>query len=340
MKYFINACNDPYRNMAFDEWCLENGPSEEPVFYLWRNRPSVIVGLNQNVYSEVDLDFLTAHGILLARRVTGGGAVYHDLQNLNYTFAGPVGTVGADLFASALSSLGLDVSLTGRNDIFLDGRKISGYARRVWKDREIIHGTLMYDVDIETLTSVLAGPGSKLSAKGIGSVHSRVANLKEYLPQYSDLDSLQAALQEKLAGMTEDPTACDGPLELTASQNAEIDRMAREKFASWDWIYGRSRETGFTHAAKLPCGTVEARITLDRGIISALSFSGDFLGALPCDQPASGLVGTRYDYQSVLQALLTFPKDKAGVAQYFDSTTPEQLAALIVGQKNTPCHGK
>lgn len=234
MKYFINSCTDPYRNMAFDEWCLENGP-DEPVFYLWRNRPSVIVGFNQVAENEVNLDYLREHGILLVRRVTGGGAVYHDLQNLNYSFAGPLHTIDTTLITDALMAMGLDVERTGRNDIFLDGRKISGYARRVWKNRELIHGTLMYDVDIETLTAALNVEGSKLNRKGVASVRSRVTNIKDYLPDIQDIDEFQQALQIIL-----EKQCCAGQenslLALTENQQAEIERLAAGKFSTPEWI--------------------------------------------------------------------------------------------------------
>ena len=230
MKYFINSCTDPYRNMAFDEWCLEHGP-DEPVFYLWRNRPSVIVGFNQVAGNEVNLDYLREHGILLVRRVTGGGAVYHDLQNLNYSFVGPLHTIDTGLITDALTAMGLNVERTGRNDIFLDGRKISGYARRVWKNRELIHGTLMYDVDIETLTAALNVEGSKLNRKGVASVRSRVTNIKDYLPGIQSIDEFQQALQSILE---EQCRAERGAL--TESQQAEIEKLAAGKFSTPDWI--------------------------------------------------------------------------------------------------------
>ena len=230
MKYFINSCTDPYRNMAFDEWCLEHGP-DEPVFYLWRNRPSVIVGFNQVAGNEVNLDYLREHGILLVRRVTGGGAVYHDLQNLNYSFAGPLHTIDTTLITDALTAMGLNVERTGRNDIFLDGRKISGYARRVWKNRELIHGTLMYDVDIETLTAALNVEGSKLNRKGVASVRSRVTNIKDYLPGIQNIDEFQQALQKIL-----EEQCCAERGALTESQQAEIEKLATEKFSTPEWI--------------------------------------------------------------------------------------------------------
>ena len=332
MKYYDIPCTNPWWNMAFDEWLLQNGP-DEPVFRLWRNEPSVIIGHNQVAAQEVNLEYLQQHGIKLARRVTGGGAVYHDLQNLNYTFAGPLSGAegaspfgsspcgltppsvpdgppeakesgvpenlpifgvssrvarpsegapsaplggsasgaasaplesstsgapgGAALFASALRSLGVPAELSGRNDIFVEGRKISGYARSVWHNRELVHGTLMYNVDIDTLTAALNVEGSsKLNLKGVASVRSRVTNVRDYLPQFSSLDELQSALQATLVKVQNQPKMHFDPLrkpgesaksaenelspsrlELSKSQLAEIDKLASEKFASNDWIY-------------------------------------------------------------------------------------------------------
>ena len=315
MKYLINNSTDPYFNLAFDEYCLENIPSEEPYFFLWRNRPAVIIGLNQNAYSEVNLDYLNSHGITLARRVTGGGAVYHDLQNMNYTIIGR--NPSPQPMVDALRSLGVPAELTGRNDIFVEGRKVSGYARRVSHDQEIIHGTLMYDVDLDTLTHVLDTPGSKMQAKGIASVKSRVANLKEYLPQFKSLDELQGALQEILS-------AGDGQMPLSAEQVAEVRRQADEKFSTWDFIYGHSHEADFRCKAKLACGTVEADIRVDRGLIARLDFSGDFLFDTPAQELAAKMTGLRYAPAEVKAFLATQP-----VSTYFRGATPDDLAALL-----------
>ncbi|MEF2599647.1 MAG: lipoate--protein ligase [Bacteroidales bacterium] len=315
MKYLINNSTDPYFNLAFDEYCLENIPSEEPYFFLWRNRPAVIIGLNQNAYSEVNLDYLNSHGITLARRVTGGGAVYHDLQNMNYTIIGK--NPSPQPMVDALRSLGVPAELTGRNDIFVEGRKVSGYARRVSHNQEIIHGTLMYNVDLDTLTHVLDTPGSKMQAKGISSVKSRVANLKEYLPQFKSLDELQAALQEILS-------AGDGQMPLSAEQVAEVRRQADEKFSTWDFIYGHSHEADFRCKAKLSCGTVEANIRVDRGLIARLDFSGDFLFDTPAQDLAAKMTGLRYAPAEVKAFLATQP-----VSTYFRAATPDDLAALL-----------
>ena len=318
MKYLINTSTDPYFNMAFDEFCLQQYECDEPFFYLWRNRPAVIIGLNQNAYSEVNLPYLNEKGITLARRVTGGGAVYHDLQNMNYTIVGK--DVTPEPFAEALRKLGVPAELSGRNDIFVQGRKVSGYAARVWHDRSIVHGTMMYDVDLDTLSKVLDTPGSKMEAKGISSVKSRVANLKEYLPQFPSLDELQAKLQEILSDG-------DGEMTVSEEQLSQIKSIAQEKFASWDWIYGHSHEADLSHRRKLPCGTVEARVCIDRGIITRIDFAGDFLGDLESEEVGKALVGVKYLKSDVLSVLKGMD-----ISRHFKCTSAEDLAELIVNQ--------
>lgn len=324
MRYLTNPCTDPHRNMAFDEFCLEQLPLDEPVFYLWRNRPSVIIGLNQNAYGEVNLPYLEEKGIVLARRVTGGGAVYHDLQNLNYTIVGRSGDLERDypgylhLFCNALLQLGVQAQLSGRNDILVGGRKVSGYAKRVWHDRLMIHGTLMYDVDLEPLGHALSVPGSKFeTASGIASVHAKVANLKDFLPQFRNLDEVQAALQSILAGP-------DGEYLLDDAQQSEIDRIAREKFATREWNLGRSPQTVFRRSARFACGTVEVRFTVTRGVLTELNFSGDFLGNRPADELAAALTGCAYVPEILQQRLCTL-----GVSRYFDGLDAGELSDLI-----------
>ena len=311
MKYLLNTTTDAAWNMAHDEFLLEG--LRDTVFCLWRNAPSVIIGLNQSAYAEVNLPFLREHGIQLARRVTGGGAVYHDLQNLNYSIAGPVREMeeAFEWVPSALRRLGVPAERSGRNDILVDGRKCSGYAKRMSKDRMMIHGTLMWDVDLEILTEVLRVPGSKLEAAGIASVRSRVANLKAYLPAFSGIGAFQNALHALLAGE-------DAEIVLTDAQRAAIDADAENKFRTWEWIYGHSPESSFCSRKKFACGTVEARYTLKHGRIESLSFGGDFLGDRPASELAEALIGRR-------------PEDLSTVcvSDYFDGLDPDAFAALF-----------
>ena len=324
MRYLVNDCTDACRNMAFDEFALESLPLDEPVFYLWRNAPSVIIGLNQSAYAEVNLPYLQEHGIALARRVTGGGAVYHDLQNLNYTIVGKSRDLNADypdylhIMVNALRQLGVPAELSGRNDIMVDSRKCSGYAKRVWKDRLMVHGTLMFDVDLETLQEVLSVPGSKMAASGIASVRSKVANLREYLPQFCDVLALKDALHRILAG-------ADTEVPMDASKQEAIDRMADEKFRTWDWIYGKSPEAQFRASQKFACGTVEVCWSVRHGLLEDVRFSGDFLGNLPAEGLAARLNGLRYEQNSISAAL-----KGAGVSDYFDGLGPDELTELLI----------
>ncbi len=317
MRFLTNPSTDPWYNLSFDEYCLEQYPSDDKFFYLWRNRPSVIVGLNQNVYAEVNLDYLDAQGICLVRRSTGGGAVYHDLQNLNYTLVGR--GVSPEPVVEALRRLGVPAELSGRNDIFVEGRKVSGYARRVWRDRELIHGTLMYDVDLDTLARALDVPGSKLAVKGVASVRSRVANLKEYLPGFASLDELQAVLQEILADG-------DGALPFGEADLAAVQTLRDTKYATWEWNYGQSRTASLVRRATLPCGTVEVQLEVDRGVITSVRFDGDFLGDWPVEEMEEQLTGVRFERSVLLESL-----ELAYVDHYFDGTTPEDLLGLLLG---------
>ena len=231
MKFLRNTSTDPHFNMSFDEYCLQRLPSDDDVFYLWQNRPSVIIGHNQDAAREVNLPYLRQNGIVLARRVTGGGAVYHDLQNLNYSIVGRKPRI--DVIVEALRTLGVPAELTGRNDIFVNGKKVSGFARSVWHQRELIHGTLMYDVDIDVLTRALDTPESKLNRKGVASVRSRVGNLREYLPGMADIGQFRDSLHALLA-------CGDGEIVLGPEALDAIERRRIEKFAAPQWIYGIS----------------------------------------------------------------------------------------------------
>jgi len=325
MRYVRNNSTDPHYNMAFDEFCLQELGSDDVLFYLWQNRPSVIIGLNQNAYGEVNIPYLEENGISLARRVTGGGAVYHDLQNLNYTIVGKSADIERDypeyagMMAAALRELGVPAELSGRNDIMVGGRKVSGYAKRVWKDRLMVHGTLMYNVDIDKLTQALAVPGSKLEASGVESVRSRVANLKSLLPQMDTIHDLQEALEMLLSNHHR-----DSELVLTPDQLARVEVLADERFRSWDWIYGKSQHAAFRASRKYSCGTVEVTYSVEHGLLADVRFGGDFLGNLPSEVLADALNGCRASHEEIYSRLETLP-----VSRFFDGLTPADLTALF-----------
>ena len=326
MRYIKNSSTNPYYNMAFDEYCLESLSIDEPVFFLWQNRPAVIVGFNQEVNTEVNLDYLKENGIDLVRRVTGGGAVYHDLGNLNYTIVGRSEDLERDypeyasIMAKALQSLGVPATLSGRNDILVEGRKVSGFAKRVCKNRLMVHGTLMYNVDVDVLTKVLNPSNTKLQSKGIASVRSRVANLCEYLPNIPDIQTFSKQLEEILSHHYQDTE-----YQLSEEDLANIQLLTDQKFATWEWNYGRSPKATLTHSARLACGTVEIHLTLAENRISSCRFGGDFLGNLPATDLDSAVIEVIYDTENIQKRLSSFT-----ISDYFDGVAMEELIKLIL----------
>lgn len=325
MRYLKNPSTNPYYNMAFDEYCLESLPIDEPVFFLWQNRPAVIVGYNQEVNTEVNLDYLKEKGIDLVRRVTGGGAVYHDLENLNYTIVGRSEDLERDypeyaaLMMKALQALGVPATLSGRNDILVEGKKVSGFAKRVCKNRLMVHGTLMYNVDVDVLTHVLNPSTTKLQSKGIASVRSRVTNLCNYLPELSDIQAFKNRLEEILSN-----NYSDAEYKLSEADLANIQRLSDEKFATWEWNYGRSPKATLIHSARLACGTVEIHLTLAENRIASCRFGGDFLGNLPASDVEKALTGIPYEINEIRKCL-----SKLEISRYFDRVSADNLLEMM-----------
>ena len=325
MKYIKNPSTNPYYNMAFDEYCLESLPIDEPVFFLWQNRPAVIVGYNQEVNTEVNIDYLKEKGIDLVRRVTGGGAVYHDLGNLNYTIVGRSEDLERDypeyasIMMKALQALGVPATLSGRNDILVEGKKVSGFAKRVCKNRLMVHGTLMYNVDVDVLTHVLNPSTTKLQSKGIASVRSRVANLCDYLPELSDIQTFKNRLEEILSNHY-----ADTEYPLSEADLGNIQRLADEKFNTWEWNYGHSPKATLVHSARLACGTVEIHLTLTENRIASCRFGGDFLGNLPASEVETALTGIPYEIDAIRKCL-----SKLEISRYFDRVSSNELLGMM-----------
>lgn len=335
MRYLRNENTDPYVNMAFDEYALEQLPLDEPIFYLWQNRPAVIIGLNQDAHAEVDIKYLKEHDIALVRRVTGGGAVYHDMGNLNYTIVGRSADLNRDYpeyaryMLQALQTLGVRAELSGRNDILVNGRKVSGYAKRVYKDRLMVHGTLMYDVDLGILEKALNPPAEKLVAKGIASVRSRVMNLRECMPQVKDIKDLKERLERYLSH-----DYANAEYMLTEEAKQAIEQAAKRKFATQEWIYGKrtpiarnSNKDAYmsiNRSSRLACGKVEIELEIRDGHIATCRFGGDFIGNLPITAMEQALCGVRYERQALRQRLIPI-----GVTDYLDGTDVDELLELL-----------
>ena len=307
MRFFIDDSNDPAFNLALEETLCAEFP--EPVLMLWRNRPSVIVGRNQNTLAEVNTAFVREHNIDVVRRMTGGGAVYHDLGNVNYSFIIHERRPEPDSFAlfarpvvACLRSLGVPAEFSGRNDILADGRKISGSAQCCMKDRTLFHGTLLFDLEMEMLEKVLTPGKAKIESKGIRSVRARVANLKEFLPGMTTEDFL-AALTEKLTPVAAPPEPIPAPWLEKAG------KLADERYRKWEWNYTSPFEFDWENAARFPAGTVDVKIKIAEGRIGSIRITGDFFGDAGVIEKR--LTGIPFDRESVADALKTLEPGKA-----------------------------
>ena len=277
MRYLKNPSTNPYFNLALDEYAMKHIDCDEDFFFLWQNEPSVIIGKNQNTAEEINQKFIDEKGIKVARRVSGGGAVYHDIGNLNFTFVINVddpGKVNYKKFVQpvidALASMGVKAEASGRNDILVDGLKISGNAQRMANGKLMHHGTLMFDVDVETLVEALNVDPDKITSKGVKSVRSRVTNIKEHLPEGTTLQQFWDALQFYLSNEGKDEEII-----LTDDDVAKIEYEAVNRFGTWDWIYGASPEFNLKNSKRFPGGRIEVLMHVTDGRIDSVRFIGD-----------------------------------------------------------------
>lgn len=290
MKIYNNENTDPYFNLASEQYLLDT--EDDDVFMLWRNRPSVIIGRNQNAYAEINRKFVTDNNISVVRRLTGGGAVFHDLGNINFTFITKKGKGDALDFArfcqpviDALRALGVPAELSGRNDMTANGRKFSGNAQCVYNGKVMHHGTLLFDADMNSMAGALNVDPEKMKSKGIKSVRARVCNLREFLPD-TDVLTLKSYLENS---MGEDAAP------FSDEQISGVNELKKEKYETWEWNYGKSNEFAKTVKKRFPYGTVEISYTSEHGVLTDVMIRGDYFGVLPTDALEAALVGTRLE---------------------------------------------
>ncbi len=325
--YFRSRSTDPAWNLAMEEYffdCMDRGKS---YLLLWQNHNTVVIGKNQNTQAEIDSAYVREHGIRVVRRLSGGGAVYHDDGNLNFTFitdAEDGQRIDLHRFcvpiARTLQSFGVDAQISGRNDITVDGKKFSGNAQYVRQGRVMHHGTLMFDSDLTVLQKVLRVNREKLSSKGIASVSSRVTNLRPYLPEGTSVWDFASRLVQYLS--------CQDALEtvaLTQQDLEEIEKRKKARYDTWQWNYGRSPESTWTNGKRVEgCGWVSVSHRVEEGRIRDVGISGDFFGNRDISDLTEALDGCRFSREAVLGLLGT-----QEVAQYIHNMTPEILAELL-----------
>lgn len=303
IQYLETGSLDPCYNLAFEEYVLTSR-TEGDYLLLWQNENTIVIGRNQNAEAEIDRAFVEAHQIRVVRRETGGGAVYHDLGNLNYSFitdAGDTRQLEIPRFTrpvvEALRGLGLRAEASGRNDILVEGRKVSGTAQRILRQRILHHGTLLFDSDPGAVAGALNADPSKFRSKSAKSVRSRIGNIRDFLPRDMDLPAFWAYLRQAFAGSG----AVRGAL--TPEELAEVQSLAERKYRTWAWNFGRSPRYTITNKRRYEAGTLQPCVTVAEGEITDIAFYGDFLSVCPLDPLTEALRGVPFrsgDVEAVL----------------------------------------
>ena len=256
--------------LAMEEYVARHVAGEE-CFFMWQVEPSVIFGRNQLIENEVNLDFCKKHGIRMYRRKSGGGCVYADCRNVMFSYITSEEQIGftfnryINMVVTLLQRLGVDASASGRNDVMIGDRKVSGNAFYHLPGRSIVHGTMLYDTDVVNMVGAITPSDAKLLSKGVISVYQRVAMLKDYVTL--SLDEFKAFVRQ---------TLCDGEVVLTEEQVREIEQMEQE-YLSYEFIYGKNpRYTLIKHRRIERVGELEARIEVKNGIIKSVNLMGDY----------------------------------------------------------------
>lgn len=325
MLLIKNYNNDPAFNLASEEYML--GTMQEEIFSLWRNAPAVIIGRNQNAIEEINLDYVKENDITVIRRQTGGGAVFHDLGNINYTviqkylpgdfnnyakFAAPV--------VGFLATHGVNAEMSGRNDITVDGMKISGNAQTVKKGRIMHHGTLLFSLNMGNLVGALRPKELKIESKGIKSVRSRVTNISSYIKDMNVEEFYEGLSQyflESIPGLE--------LYEFSKDDLAAINKLVDEKYSKWEWNFGSSPDYDMEQSRKFDFGLVDVRLNAQNGIINDIFIFGDFFGLRDKSELENALTGIRHERTAIQEALA-----KIDVSSYISGMTPQQLEDMII----------
>ena len=309
MMYFIDnkGITDPRINLAIEEYVLKNMDIEKDHFLLFYiNQPSVIIGKNQNTIEEINTDYIEENGIIVVRRLSGGGAVYHDLGNLNFSFLTKDDGNSFNNYkkftqpvVDALEKMGVNAELSGRNDILAEGRKVSGNAQFTTKGRMFSHGTLMFDTEIDAVVSALKVKKDKIESKGIKSVRSRVANISEFIKEPMTIEQFRMEILKSIFGGEENIQY----YELTEQDWENIYSLSKERYQQWAWNYGKSPRFNIQKQHRFPSGSIDIRLEVNRGIVEEATIFGDFFGVGDVSEIEQLLVGTKYDRTAIGEAI-------------------------------------
>ncbi len=312
---------DPYFNLAAEEYVLKEFGDE--VFMLWRNEPCIIVGKHQNTLAEINLDYVTEHKIPVVRRITGGGTVFHDLGNLNFTFVknGENDKLVnfrkfTEPIIEVLQKIGIEAKFEGRNDLTIEGRKFSGNAEHVHKNRVLHHGTLLFSSELSNLSKALKVDPSKFQDKAVKSVRSRVTNISEHLKMPMDVIGFKDLIQNHLNEKFRDITF----YQFSEEDKTKIYELVKTKYNTWEWNFGYSPQYNFMRQFKADGGNIEVNLEVKNGIIEKAKIYGDYFSLRDTAEIEELLVNQPHNPEIISQKLANIDIDL-----YFKHVTKDEL---------------
>lgn len=329
MIYIVSKSNKPDFNIAMEEYCFKQMKEQDKIFILWINEPSIIVGKHQNTIEEINTEYVKEHGIHVVRRISGGGAVYHDLNNLNYTiisnenkgvefnfktFSEPV--------IQTLAELGVKAEFSHRNDIIIDEKKICGNAQAYINGRIMHHGCLLFDTDLTVLSKALEAPKDKIKSNSIKSVKSPVDNILPHLQEKISVDEFANRILEQMKRKFPEMKE----YYLSEIDLEIIEKNRKEKFDSWEWNYGYSPKFNISREKRFKAGKVQVSADIENSAIQKIKFYGTFFGNNDeISQVEEALTGVRYNKKDVREFLSNIPFN-----DYFAGFSLDELTEAIV----------
>ena len=304
MLCILSPYTNPYFNLASEEYLLKN--FQEDLFLLYRNTPSIVVGKHQNTLAEINLPFVQEQEILVARRISGGGTVFHDLGNLIFAFftSGKEGELvdykRATLpILEALKEMGLEARLGKRNELLLKGLKISGTASHVFKQRVLHHGTLLFSSEMGKLSAALKSEKERFTDRAVKSVRSRVTNISNHLTEGMDMEMFQERILDHMLRTYKDARI----YQFSQTDIAEIKVLRDSKFSTWEWNFGYSPKYQFCKRISFKTGSLELHMNVEKGVIKDLKIVGDFTSMKDIVLLETLLVGTIHDPETIRNKL-------------------------------------
>lgn len=304
MLFIDNNLTNPYFNLATEEYLLKN--FNEDVFMLWRNEPSIIVGKNQNTLSEINYEYVKEKSIPVVRRLTGGGAVFHDLGNLNFTF---ISTDDSKSFTNfrkftqpiidVLKELDINAEFTGRNDLTIEGKKFSGNAQCSYKNKVMHHGTLLFTSVINDISAALKVKPAKFEGKGVKSVASRVTNISDHMKTPITILEFKDMIMKHVSTMNDNYSV----YELSEEDLGNIKKIHDEKYNTWQWNYGNSPKYTLANEVKFSGGNLEFYLNVEKGKITEIKIFGDYFGKANVSELEGLLIGKEHNEETIKSVL-------------------------------------